>query len=62
MIGIQPALHEVTVGQFRRFVETTGYQRILLVMALPGLDTGHALRSMRLFAEHVAPALNAARL
>jgi alkanesulfonate monooxygenase SsuD/methylene tetrahydromethanopterin reductase-like flavin-dependent oxidoreductase (luciferase family) len=46
----------------RAFVETTGYQRILLVMALPGLDTTHALRSMRLFSEHVAPALNVARL
>ncbi len=45
----------------RRFVETTGYQRILLIMALPGLDTIDALRSMRLFAEHVAPALKTAR-
>jgi alkanesulfonate monooxygenase SsuD/methylene tetrahydromethanopterin reductase-like flavin-dependent oxidoreductase (luciferase family) len=42
----------------RAFVDTTGYHRILLVMALPGLDTAHALQSMRLFAEHVAPALH----
>jgi hypothetical protein len=26
-------------------------------MALPGLDTRLALRSMRMFAEHVAPAM-----
>jgi alkanesulfonate monooxygenase SsuD/methylene tetrahydromethanopterin reductase-like flavin-dependent oxidoreductase (luciferase family) len=38
-------------------LDATGYQRVMLVMALPGLDTGLALRSMRLFAEHVAPAL-----
>jgi alkanesulfonate monooxygenase SsuD/methylene tetrahydromethanopterin reductase-like flavin-dependent oxidoreductase (luciferase family) len=41
----------------RTYVEATGYQRVLLVMALPGLDTPLALRSMRLFAEKVAPAL-----
>jgi alkanesulfonate monooxygenase SsuD/methylene tetrahydromethanopterin reductase-like flavin-dependent oxidoreductase (luciferase family) len=39
------------------FVEATGYRRVLLLMALPGLATDLALRSMRLFAEHVAPAL-----
>ncbi len=26
-------------------------------MALPGLDTGRALRSMRLFAEEIAPGM-----
>jgi alkanesulfonate monooxygenase SsuD/methylene tetrahydromethanopterin reductase-like flavin-dependent oxidoreductase (luciferase family) len=36
---------------------TAGSQRLLLVMALPGLATDLALRSMRLFAEKVAPAL-----
>jgi alkanesulfonate monooxygenase SsuD/methylene tetrahydromethanopterin reductase-like flavin-dependent oxidoreductase (luciferase family) len=41
----------------RRYLDTTGYRRVLLLMALPGLDTGPALRSMRMFAEHVAPAL-----
>jgi alkanesulfonate monooxygenase SsuD/methylene tetrahydromethanopterin reductase-like flavin-dependent oxidoreductase (luciferase family) len=41
----------------RQYCEATGYQRVLLLMALPGLDTALALRSMRLFAEHVAPAL-----
>jgi alkanesulfonate monooxygenase SsuD/methylene tetrahydromethanopterin reductase-like flavin-dependent oxidoreductase (luciferase family) len=43
-----------------QYVEATGYRRVLLLMALPGLDTSLALRSMRLFAEHVAPALTAA--
>jgi len=38
---------------------TLGYQRVLLLMALPGLETDLALRSMRLFAEHVAPAMRA---
>ena len=32
----------------------------LLLTALPGLDTGLALRSMRMFAEQVAPALTPA--
>ncbi len=41
----------------QKFREATGYERVLLVMALPGLDTGRALRSMRLFAEEVAPAM-----
>jgi alkanesulfonate monooxygenase SsuD/methylene tetrahydromethanopterin reductase-like flavin-dependent oxidoreductase (luciferase family) len=43
----------------QRYLEATGYQRVLLLMALPGLATDLALRSMRLFAEHVAPALTA---
>jgi alkanesulfonate monooxygenase SsuD/methylene tetrahydromethanopterin reductase-like flavin-dependent oxidoreductase (luciferase family) len=38
-------------------LDKAGYQRVLLVMALPGLETDLALRSMRLFAEKVAPAL-----
>ena len=42
----------------QQFVEATGYQRILLLMALPGLPTALALRSMHLFAEAVAPALS----
>ena len=41
----------------QEYLDTTGYQRVLLVMALPGLDTGPALRSMRLFTEEVAPAM-----
>jgi len=41
----------------QKFREATGYERVLLVMALPGLDTRRALRSMRLFAEQVAPAM-----
>ena len=41
----------------QKYCEATGYGRVLLVMALPGLRTDLALRSMRLFAEKVAPAL-----
>jgi alkanesulfonate monooxygenase SsuD/methylene tetrahydromethanopterin reductase-like flavin-dependent oxidoreductase (luciferase family) len=47
---------EVREG-LQKYVDATGYRRVLLVMALPGLDTGLALRSMRLFAEEVAPAM-----
>jgi alkanesulfonate monooxygenase SsuD/methylene tetrahydromethanopterin reductase-like flavin-dependent oxidoreductase (luciferase family) len=47
---------EVREG-LRAYVDATGYQRILLVMALPGLETSFALRSMRMFADEVAPAL-----
>ena len=43
----------------RSYVEATGHQRIMLLMALPGLETGPALRSMRLFIEKVAPELTA---
>ena len=43
---------EVADG-LQRYVEATGYQRVLLVMALPGIETSLALRSMRLFVEHV---------
>jgi alkanesulfonate monooxygenase SsuD/methylene tetrahydromethanopterin reductase-like flavin-dependent oxidoreductase (luciferase family) len=43
----------------RSYVEATGHQRILLLMALPGLEAGPALRSMRLFTEKVAPELTA---
>jgi alkanesulfonate monooxygenase SsuD/methylene tetrahydromethanopterin reductase-like flavin-dependent oxidoreductase (luciferase family) len=44
----------------RGYVEATGYQRVLLLMAIPGLDTGAALESMRIFAEEVAPAITPA--
>jgi alkanesulfonate monooxygenase SsuD/methylene tetrahydromethanopterin reductase-like flavin-dependent oxidoreductase (luciferase family) len=40
-----------------QYLEATGYRRVLLLMALPGLATGLALRSMRLFSEKVAPTL-----
>ena len=40
-----------------RYLEATGYTRVLLLMALPGLPTELALRSMRLFAEEVTPKL-----
>jgi len=41
----------------QHYLEVTGYQRVLLLMALPGLPTPLALRSMRMFATEVAPAL-----
>jgi alkanesulfonate monooxygenase SsuD/methylene tetrahydromethanopterin reductase-like flavin-dependent oxidoreductase (luciferase family) len=40
-----------------RYLEATGYRRVLLLMAVPGMPTDLALRSMRLFAEEVAPAM-----
>jgi alkanesulfonate monooxygenase SsuD/methylene tetrahydromethanopterin reductase-like flavin-dependent oxidoreductase (luciferase family) len=40
-----------------KYCDATGYERVLLVMALPGMDTGLALRSMRLFSEQIAPAM-----
>jgi len=50
-----------TPGEVRdglqHYLEVTGYQRVLLLMALPGLPTPLALRSMRMFATDVAPAL-----
>jgi alkanesulfonate monooxygenase SsuD/methylene tetrahydromethanopterin reductase-like flavin-dependent oxidoreductase (luciferase family) len=54
-------LHVGTPDQVRdslhEHLATSGYGRVLLVMALPGLETDLAMRSMRLFAEKVAPAL-----
>jgi alkanesulfonate monooxygenase SsuD/methylene tetrahydromethanopterin reductase-like flavin-dependent oxidoreductase (luciferase family) len=47
---------EVREG-LQQYCEATGYRRVLLLMALPGLATPLALRSMRLFAEKVAPAM-----
>src|SRR5262249_3595876 len=41
----------------QQYLEVTGYQRVLLLMALPGLPTALALRSMTLFAREVAPTL-----
>jgi alkanesulfonate monooxygenase SsuD/methylene tetrahydromethanopterin reductase-like flavin-dependent oxidoreductase (luciferase family) len=41
----------------QRYLEATGYRRVLLLMAVPGLPTDLALRSMHLFAAEVAPAL-----
>jgi len=44
-----------TPGEVRKglqeYLDATGYRRVLLLMALPGLDTALALRSMHLFAE-----------
>jgi alkanesulfonate monooxygenase SsuD/methylene tetrahydromethanopterin reductase-like flavin-dependent oxidoreductase (luciferase family) len=53
IVGTPDEVHD-GLTQYR---EATGYQRVLLLMALPGLPTDLALRSMRLFAEKVAPAL-----
>jgi len=54
-----------TPGEVRdglsQYVDATGYERVLLLMALPGLATDLALRSMRLFAEEVAPKLDRSR-
>ena len=41
------------------YLDATGHQRVMLLMALPGLATDPALESMRLFVERVAPALRA---
>ena len=41
----------------QKYLDATGYRHVLLLMALPGLDTEMALRSMRLFADKVAPAM-----
>jgi alkanesulfonate monooxygenase SsuD/methylene tetrahydromethanopterin reductase-like flavin-dependent oxidoreductase (luciferase family) len=43
----------------QRYLDVTGYQRVLLLMALPGIDTALALRSMKMFVEEVWPALAA---
>jgi alkanesulfonate monooxygenase SsuD/methylene tetrahydromethanopterin reductase-like flavin-dependent oxidoreductase (luciferase family) len=42
----------------QKHLDATGYQRVMLLMDLPGIPTDLALRSMRLFAETVAPALS----
>jgi len=41
----------------QEYMDATGHQRIMLLMALPGLATDLALESMRLFAGEVAPRL-----
>src|SRR6185436_15910703 len=45
------------IAGLTKYLDATGYEHVLLLMALPGLDTALALRSMRMFAEHVAPAI-----
>lgn len=40
-----------------RYAEETGYRRVMLLMALPGLPPADALRSMELFAARVLPQL-----
>jgi alkanesulfonate monooxygenase SsuD/methylene tetrahydromethanopterin reductase-like flavin-dependent oxidoreductase (luciferase family) len=53
LIGAPSAVRDA----LQQYLDATGYQRVLLLMALPGIDTKLALRSMRLFAEQVAPAM-----
>jgi alkanesulfonate monooxygenase SsuD/methylene tetrahydromethanopterin reductase-like flavin-dependent oxidoreductase (luciferase family) len=52
-----------TAGEVRdglqKYLDATGYQHVLLLMALPGMATDLVLRSMRMFAEQVAPAMEA---
>src|SRR6185503_922552 len=43
--------------RLQEYLETTGYLHVLLLIALPGLGTADALRSMRLFAEEVRPGM-----
>jgi alkanesulfonate monooxygenase SsuD/methylene tetrahydromethanopterin reductase-like flavin-dependent oxidoreductase (luciferase family) len=43
-------LREVRKG-IQEYADATGFRRVLLLMAPPGLDTERALRSMRLLAE-----------
>jgi len=57
IIGTAEAVRE----GLEQYLEATGYRRVLLLMALPGLATGLALRSMRLFQEKVAPAMTSVR-
>jgi alkanesulfonate monooxygenase SsuD/methylene tetrahydromethanopterin reductase-like flavin-dependent oxidoreductase (luciferase family) len=42
----------------QQYLDATGYQKVLLLMALPGIETKPALRSMQLFADAVAPKVN----
>jgi alkanesulfonate monooxygenase SsuD/methylene tetrahydromethanopterin reductase-like flavin-dependent oxidoreductase (luciferase family) len=51
---------EVREG-LQKYLDATGYRHVLLLMALPGLDTALAMRSMRLFADEVAPAMKPVR-
>jgi alkanesulfonate monooxygenase SsuD/methylene tetrahydromethanopterin reductase-like flavin-dependent oxidoreductase (luciferase family) len=44
----------------QKYLDATGYRHVLLLMALPGIETALALKSMRLFAEQVAPAMRPA--
>lgn len=41
----------------QEYLDATGYRRVMLLMAIPGLGTGAASRSMRLFVDEVTPAL-----
>ena len=45
--------------ELQKYLDATGYQHVLLLMALPGIQTELAMRSMTMFAEQVAPAMEA---
>ncbi|HSE05497.1 MAG TPA: LLM class flavin-dependent oxidoreductase, partial [Methylomirabilota bacterium] len=51
---------EVREG-LQQYLDATGYRHVLLLMALPGLETELAMRSMHLFADEVAPAMKPVR-
>ena len=53
MVGSPDEVRE----SLQRYLDAAAFGRVMLLMALPGLETDLALRSMRLFAEQVAPAL-----
>jgi luciferase family oxidoreductase group 1 len=44
----------------QKYVDATGYGHVMLLMAVPGLGTEPALRSMRLFMDEVAPTIKVA--
>jgi alkanesulfonate monooxygenase SsuD/methylene tetrahydromethanopterin reductase-like flavin-dependent oxidoreductase (luciferase family) len=51
---------EVVEG-LARYAEETGYDQVMLLMALAGLPAADTLRSMELFAAHVMPQLASLR-
>jgi luciferase family oxidoreductase group 1 len=55
-MAVVGAPEDVAEG-LQAYLAATGYRRVMLLMAVPGLETGPALRSMRLFAQEVAPAI-----
>jgi alkanesulfonate monooxygenase SsuD/methylene tetrahydromethanopterin reductase-like flavin-dependent oxidoreductase (luciferase family) len=55
-MAVVGAPDDVMAG-LQEYLGATGYRRVMLLMAVPGLATGPALRSMRLFAQEVAPGL-----
>lgn len=48
---------EDVASGLQKYLDATGLQRVMLLMAIPGLGVDAAMESMRLFSEEVAPAL-----